>query len=109
MPVRRAKDTSVGTADRQHQMTFLKENDLVLLDQTKKVVMGFLKILVRHRLPWRRQSRRRRPRRIIRQYSRAMVLPSVLFRQKVRSRGPAEAQVRAHVIERRQSRPVFRQ
>ena len=32
-------------------MTFLQENDPVLLGQTKKFVMDFLKILVRHQLP----------------------------------------------------------
>ena len=47
----RAKDTILATADGQQQMTFLQENDPVLLDQTKNFVMVFLKILVQHQLP----------------------------------------------------------
>ena len=50
-PVCRAKDTILATADGQQQMTILQENDPVLLDQTKKFVMDFLKNLGQHPLP----------------------------------------------------------
>ena len=51
LPVFRAKDTVLVTADDLQQMTFLQENDPVFLDQINKFVVDFLKILVQHRLP----------------------------------------------------------
>ena len=51
LPVYRAKDTILATANGLQQMTSLQENDPVLLDQTKMFVMDFLKVMGQHRLP----------------------------------------------------------